>query len=179
MKFFRCIKVIVASLIGSIPAVNAQTMVPVSPEFPPPTGLTFAGQWECKNGTLTARLQIGKNRGGHPKPASLGRSSWTTITESQEDMVGHFLVGFDRGTNEFLLFDFDDPGYEVFRTEGWNGATITLTYVVRPEIEMSPNRFVYHADNSSQFSVSWEEQESGEWKPRDTYICTRSPWKEN
>lgn len=168
MKLFLRTILLVSALLAIILATHAQTVVPISSEFPPPAGLTFSGRWECKNGDLTARLQV--------EP---GDGRWTMITESQEDVVGHFLVGYDRGVNEFLLFDVDDPAFEAFRTDGWTGSTMTLTYVTRPEINMSENRFVYHADNSSQFTVSWEDYEDTQWKTRDTYVCKRTSQKED
>lgn len=173
MKIVTCAIFAAAGFLAPIPA-HTQTVLPISPKFPPPAGFTFDGQWECKAGDSTARLQVTPDRAPRRRLLSSAKGGWTTLTESQEDITAHFLMGYDQNANEFLVFDVDDPGYEVFRPEGWADSTMTLTYVSRPEIDFPPNRFVYHIDNSSQFTVAWEERDSGEWKPRDTYICHRT-----
>lgn len=148
MKILTCAIFVAAGFLAPIPA-HTQTVLPISPKFPTPAGLTFAGQWECKAGDLTARLQVTPDRVPRRKLISAAQVGWTTLTESQEDIVAHFRVGYDRDADEFLLFDADDPGYEVFRPEGWTGSTMTLTYVAKPENTFPANRFVYHVDNSS------------------------------
>jgi len=178
MKILTCVIFVAAGFLALIPA-HTQTLLPISPKFPPPAGFTFAGQWECKAGDLTARLQVTPDRVPRRKLISAAQGGWTTLTESQEDIVAHFRVGYDRDADEFLLFDADDPGYEVFRSDGWTGSTMTLTYVAKPENNFPANRFVYHVDNSSQFTVAWEERDNGEWKPRDTYICHRSSHRDD
>ncbi len=178
MKILICAIFVAAGILALIPA-HTQTVLPISPKFPPPAGLTFAGQWECRAGDQTARLQVTPDRAPHRELASSAKGGWATLTESQEGIVAHFRVGYDRDANEFLLIDTDDPGYEVFRPEGWIGSTMTLTYVVKPENNFPANRFVYHVDNSSQFTVAWEERDNGEWKSRDTYICHRSSHRDD
>ena len=166
-----------AALVAFIPA-HAQTVVPVSASLPPPAGLTFDGQWECKSGDLSARLQVTPDPSRHSESMTSVTNGWAMLTETQQGMVAHYLVGYDRDAKEFLLLDADDPAHEEFRTEGWSGSTMTLTYVARPDKRMPANRFVYHADNSAQFTVSWEEYENGDWKPHDTYVCRRSSRKD-
>jgi hypothetical protein len=178
MKPVPSATLLIAVRLALIPAVPAQTVVPVSPKFPPPAGLTFAGQWECKSGDLTARLQITPDRLRQRESMPSAQDGWAMLTESQQGLATHYLVGYDRDANEFLLLDADDPAYEAYRTEGWNGSTMTLTYVARPDKQMPANRFVYHADDSARFTVSWEEYENGEWTQQDTYTCSRSSRKE-
>ena len=61
MKILTCAIFVAAGFLALIPA-HTQTVLPISPKFPPPAGLTFAGQWECKAGDLTARLQVTPDR---------------------------------------------------------------------------------------------------------------------
>jgi hypothetical protein len=161
MKLFNRTTLLAAGFLALIPA-HTQTVLPISPKFPPPAGLAFDGQWECKAGDRTARLQVTPDRVPRRKLISAAQGRWTTLTESQEGIVAHFRVGYDRDAGQFLLFDADDPGYEVFRSDGWTGSTMTLTYVAKPENNFPANRFVYHVDNSSQFTVAWEERDNGE-----------------
>jgi hypothetical protein len=166
-----------AALVALIPA-HAQTVVPVSASLPPPAGLTFDGQWECRSGDLIARLQVTPGRARHDESMTSVSTGWTMLTETQQGMVAHYLVGYDRDAKEFLLLDADDPAHEEFRTEGWSGPIMTLTYVGQPNNPMPANRFVYLVDNSSRFTVSWEEYENGDWKAHDTYVCARSSRKD-
>jgi hypothetical protein len=167
MKIFTCPIFVAAGFLAPIPA-HTQTVLPISPRFPPPAGLTFVGRWECKAGDLTARLQVTPDRAPRRGLTSSAKGGWTTLTESQGGIAAHFQVGYDRDADQFLLFDADDPGYEVFRSDGWTGSTLTLTHVAKTENNFPANRFVYHVDNSSQFTVAWEERDNGEWKSRDT-----------
>lgn len=178
MKTLIC-AVLAAAIFDALMVAHAQTVIPISPSFPPPSGLVFAGQWECKAGDQTAHLQITPDRVPHEKLSSSAQDGWTTLTESQEGIVAHFRVGYYRDANEFLIIDADNPGYEVFRPDGWIGPTMTLTYVAKPGVDFHANRFVYHVDNSSQFTVAWEENDTGEWKARDTYICHRNSHSEH
>lgn len=125
------IAALLSAALGPLIPVHAQTVVPVGPKFPPLAGLTFDGQWECKSGdlTLTARLRVTPDRARHGESMPSAQGRWTQLTETQQGIAAHYLVGYDRDANEFLLLDADDPAYEVFRPEGWSGPTITLTYV--------------------------------------------------
>jgi hypothetical protein len=55
------------------------------------------------------------------------------LTERQQGISEHFVVGFDRDAKQFLLFDADDPGYEAFSTTGWVGQEMILTSIDRPD----------------------------------------------
>jgi hypothetical protein len=61
MKPFNCTALLAAGFLALIPA-HTQTVLPINPKFPPPAGLAFNGQWECKAGDLTARLQVTPDR---------------------------------------------------------------------------------------------------------------------
>jgi hypothetical protein len=103
MKLFNCTTLLAAGFVAHIPA-HTQTVLPVSPKFPPPAGFTFAGQWECKAGDLTARLRVTPDRVPRRELISAAQSGWTTLTESQGGIVAHFRVGYDRYADQFLLF---------------------------------------------------------------------------
>jgi len=177
MRFVAYLSLLLAALGVLILSAHAQTVVPFSSRFPPPSGLSFAGDWECRNGDQTARMHVTPDRVIHRHLVPSNQAGLALVTESQEGLVEHYLVGYDRDANEFLLLDVDDPSYESFRPEGWTGSTMTLTFVASPVNQMPPNRFVYHVENSVRFTVSWEEYEGSEWRSRDTYVCTKSSRK--
>jgi hypothetical protein len=108
----------------------------------------------------------------------LADSSETLVTETQQGIAAHDLVGYDRVSNKFLLPDAGELAYKEFQSKGWSGSTTTLPHVARSEKQMAANRHVYHADNPAQFSVCGEEYENGDWKPHETEVGRRSSRKD-
>jgi hypothetical protein len=99
---------------------------------------------------------------------SVAESSGTLLTETQQGMAAHDLVGYDRVANKFLRPDAGEPAYKEFQSKGWTGPSTTLPHVARSDKQMAANRHVDHADNPAQFSVCGEEYENGDWKPHET-----------
>jgi hypothetical protein len=98
---------------------------------------------------------------------------WAMLTEHQQGITAHLIVGYDRDAKQFLLFDADDPGYEAFSTTGWVGQEMILTSIDRPGRSFPQHRFVYRIKNARLFTVSWELHQEGDWKAQDAFTCTK------
>jgi hypothetical protein len=65
------------------------------------------------------------------------------LTERQQGISAHFVVGYDCDAKQFLLLDADDPGYEAFSSTGWVSQEMILTSIDRPDRYSPQHRFVY------------------------------------
>jgi len=95
------------------------------------------------------------------------------VTERQQGMTAHLVVGYDRDAKQFLLFDADNPGYEAFSTTGWVGKEMILTSIDRPDRNFPQRRFVYRIKDARVFTVSWELHQEGDWEAQDVFTCTK------
>jgi hypothetical protein len=172
MKRSRFILLFIGFL-AMVPITGAQAILPVSPSFPPPMYLSFSGSWSCQNGRLTAHLQVTPYVfEPHNAPFSTA-DGWVMLTEQEEGITMHFLVGYYKDQNQFLVVDSDDPAYELFQPDRWDDGRMTLTYIKRPHDWMPANRLVYSIDSSESFGLRWELYEHESWVAHDTYKCTR------
>jgi hypothetical protein len=167
----RCLPFV--TLLGLVQPIRSQTVVPVSSMLPPPMGLRFIGNWRCIAGQQVARLVV-STRALRKNPRHISASSeWAMLTEHQQGITAHFVVGFDRDAKQFVFFDADDRGYETFSTIGWVGQEMILTSIDRPDRSFPQHRFVYRIQDDRLFTVSWELRQEGDWKAQDTFTCTK------
>jgi hypothetical protein len=155
--------------------VVAQTIIPVDARFPPPDGLSFQGTWKCGDQAGEGTLTVGKpsNRNGwHPSSPA---STWTEIRETDQDLVGNYLVAYDRDKHQFIMIDADDPAYAAYSTDGWRDRELTLT---SEETQTMPrHRLVYKIEGRFQFSVIFAVWESATWVKSSNSTCRKvSEW---
>jgi hypothetical protein len=167
----RCLPFV--TLLGLVQPIRSQTVVPVSSKLPPPMGLRFIGNWRCIAGPQVAQLVV-NTHALRKDPRNISASGeWAMLTERQQGISAHLVVGYDRDAKQFLLFDADDPGYQAFSTTGWVGQEMILTSIDRPERNFPQHRFVYRIKDARLFTVSWELRQEGAWKAQDTFTCAK------
>jgi hypothetical protein len=152
---------------------RGQTIVPVDRQFPPPVGLNFRGAWSCGDGSSKALLKVGSANHAARRYAYLSGQGWTDIKESQDGLIGHYLVGYDRDRREFVIIDVDDPASAAYETDGWHERKLTLTPVHRPGLLFSNARFVYEVNHADEFTVAWEWLEGSVWTAKSYYTCRK------
>ena len=160
------------SLVLNMPA-RGQTIVPVDRQFPPPMGLNFRGQWSCSDASSRGLLKVGTPNHAARRYAHLLGQSWTEIEESEEGLIGHYLVGYDRDHSQFVIIDAEDPAYAAYQTDGWQDRKLTLASVSRSGSSFPTDRFVYEVNRSDEFTVAWEWLEGTAWTAKSHYTCRR------
>jgi hypothetical protein len=168
--------VVVMSMAGwltlTTPA-RGQTIVPVDQQFAAPMGLSFRGEWSCSDGSSTGLLKVGNpSHISRRNQRPLGRG-WTEIEESQEGLIGHYLVGYDRDHSQFVIIDVDDPAYAAYQTDGWRERGLTLAAANHPGLSFPTDRFVYEVNRSDEFTVASESLEGTVWITRSRYTCRK------
>ncbi len=135
--------------------------------------LRFTGNWRCIAGQQVAQLVVSIHALLKDPRHISASGEWAMLTERQQGIAAHFVVGYDRDAKQFLLFDADDPGYEAFSTTGWVGQEMILTSIDRPDRNFPQHRFVYRIKDARLFTVSWELRQEGDWKAQDAFTCTK------
>ena len=167
----RCLPFL--TLLGLVQPIRSQTLVPVTSKLPPPMGLRFTGNWRCIAGQQVAQLVVNAHAFRKDPRHISASGEWALLTERQQGITAHLVVGYDRDAKQFLLFDADDPGYEAFSTTGWVGQEMILTSIDRPDRSFPQHRFVYRIKDARLFTVSWELRQEGDWKAQDAFTCTK------
>ena len=152
---------------------RGQTIVPVDRQFPPPMGLNFRGEWSCGDGSSKALLKVGSTNHAARRYAHLSGQGWTDIRESQDGLIGHYLVGYDRDRGEFVIIDVDDPAFAAYETDGWHERKLTLEPVHRPGL-FSNDRLVYEVNHTDEFTLAWEWLEGSVWTAKSYYTCRKA-----
>jgi hypothetical protein len=138
---------------------GAQTIIPVDAGFPAPYGFSSQGSWKCSDPAGWGMLKVGKASNDHNRPSGSLVSTWTKIMETDQDLVGNYLVAYDRDNHEFIMIDADEPVYAAYSTDGWRCRELTLTSDETQR--MQRHRLVYKIEGRYQFIVIfalWEAQ---------------------
>jgi hypothetical protein len=155
-------------------AAVAQLIIPVSQRVSPPQHFDFHGQWNCRDGSSLAHLNVGMKTGIYSLTALQGGNQWTGILENEDGFVGKYLVAYDHDDNQFLLIDLEDPAAAAFRTSGWNGNTLILSSVSDASRSFPPYRIRYEVNDASRFTVTWEMKDGSGWVKEPSVACVRA-----
>jgi hypothetical protein len=172
-KVWLAVVVSMAGWLALTTPAKGQAIVPVDRQFPPPVGLNFRGQWSCDDGSSKALLKVGSANHATRRYAHPSGQGWTDMKESQNGLIGHYLVGYDRDRGEFVVIDVDDPTAAAYETDGWHERKLTLAPVHRPGLLFSNARFVYEVDHTDDFTVAWERLEGSVWTAERYYTCRK------
>jgi hypothetical protein len=143
----------------------------------PPSGFSFAGDWQCSGSFPSSGRQ---HRSVYHGEASAD-GKWVDLTETDIDpkgYAGRYELGADASHNKLVFIDMNSAGYAIFDSPGWDGRTLTVTSteVLRYSSSAPKNRFLYTVNDPEHFDVEWQYQKATAWASGDVLHCAaRSP----
>ena len=140
-----------------------------------PDGFAFNGKWKC-SGHIPGEDKDRVHRALY-EGRLVSNSTWIELSQKDlepGDYAASFLFGYDSNKKEVVNFIGDNKGFAVMTSPGWQGRSITLTAEKASYPDPVPlSRVTYQYKSADAFSLVWQSQEGGKWRPDDTLECVR------